>query len=260
MKILRQYIGYLIAGILLYFLIKPFLQTHTAVEDATYEIHWGWLLCSFGTILFYWSAYLYPFVTLLRGFTGCRVSFRDAFTLFHLANITRYLPGRIWGVVRLLSLSRRFGLSKTAVGSSLTGHVGIETAIGGLIALSLLFSKQMQGTAIEVLEKMQGQTLLWALAVMVLLAGGLFLIPKLADPRPAVSQNSRSALRRCERFGERCYLPRSTLALSRIRLFSVCPKFRSCAVGRRGRSHGVLRVCVDCRFFEFPDTRGVRDT
>ena len=181
MKTLRQYIGYLIAGILLYFLIKPFIETHTAVKDATYEIHWGWLLCSFGAILFYWSAYLYPFATLLRGLTGSRVSFRDAFTLFHLANITRYLPGRIWGVVRLLSLSRRFGWSKTAVGSSLTGHVGIETAIGGLIALSLLFSKQMRGTAIEVLEKMPRQTLLFAFAVMGLLAGGLFLIPKLAD-------------------------------------------------------------------------------
>lgn len=34
----------------------------------------------------------------------------------------------------------RFGLSKTAVGGSLTLHVGIETALGGLLGLSLLFS------------------------------------------------------------------------------------------------------------------------
>ncbi|MCY3741042.1 MAG: hypothetical protein OXH00_08480 [Candidatus Poribacteria bacterium] len=181
MKTLRQCIGYLIAGILLYFLIKPFLQTHTAVKDATFEIYWGWLLCSFGTILFYWSAYLYPFATLLEGLTGSRVSFRDAFTLFHLANITRYLPGRIWGVVRLLSLSRRFGLSKTAVGSSLTGHVGIETAIGGLIALSLLFSKQMRQIATAVLETFSGQTFLLTVVVMGCLASVVFLIPQLSD-------------------------------------------------------------------------------
>lgn len=181
MKTLRQYIGYLIAGILLYFLIKPFLQTHTAIKDATYEIHWGWLLCSFGAILFYWSAYLYPFATLLRGLTGSRVSFRDAFTLFHLANITRYLPGRIWGVVRLLSLSRRFGWSKTAVGSSLTGHVGIETAIGGLIALSLLFSTQMRQIATAVLETFSGQTVLLTVVVIGCLAGLVFLIPQLSD-------------------------------------------------------------------------------
>lgn len=93
----------------------------------------GLVVCSFGIILFYWSAYLSPFATLLSGITEKHVPFRAAFTLFHLANITRYLPGRIWGVVRLLSLSRQFGLSKTAAGSSLTLHVGTETTLGGLI-------------------------------------------------------------------------------------------------------------------------------
>ena len=180
MKPVRRSLGYLIAGILLYFLIKPFGETHTALKDATFEIHWGWLVCSFGAILFYWSAYLYPFATLLRGLSEKHVSFQDAFTLFHLSNITRYLPGRIWGVVRLLSLSPRFGLSKTAVGSSLTLHVGIETAIGGLIALSLLFSTPLQDTVTEVLEKVSGETLLLTFAVMGLLAGLLFLIPRLA--------------------------------------------------------------------------------
>ena len=181
MKTLWQYIGYLIAGILLYFLIKPFLQTHTAVKDATFEIHSGWLICSFGTILFYWSAYLTPFATLLSRLAEKPVSFRDAFTLFHLANITRYLPGRIWGVVRLLSLSRRFGLSKTAVGSSLTLHVGIETAIGGLIGLSLLFSPKMRDTASGLLANLSGHTPMLGLAcVGVLLCGLLFLFPKVA--------------------------------------------------------------------------------
>ena len=90
---------------------------------------------------------MYPFAILLSGVTEKHVPFRDAFTLFHLANITRYLPGRIWGVVRLLSLSHRFGLSKTAVGSSLTLHVDIETALGGLIGVSLIFSPKMRDTA-----------------------------------------------------------------------------------------------------------------
>jgi len=177
LKKLHQYLGLFIAGILLFFLIRNFLQTHTAVKDATVEIHWGWLICSFGAILFYWSAYLYPFAILLSGLAAKQVSFRTAFTLFHLANITRYLPGRIWGVVRLLSLSGQFGLSKTAVGSSLTLHVGIETAIGGLIAMSLLFSKQMRETATDVLEKVSAHTLLLTLAVIAVMAVFVFLLP-----------------------------------------------------------------------------------
>lgn len=178
MKTLRQFLGYLIAGILLYFLIKPFGQTHTALKEATFQIHYGWLLCSFGSILFYWSAYLSPFARLLRGITGKQVSFRVAFTLFHLANITRYLPGRIWGVVRLLSLSHQFGLSKTAVGSSLTLHVGIETALGGLIGVSLLSSPKMRGTAFGMLDKISGHTTVLSIACIGVLIGCLFLIPK----------------------------------------------------------------------------------
>ncbi len=179
MKSVRQYAGFLLAVILLYFLIAPFVETQSRLKEALFEIHWGWLLCSFGVILFYWTVYLYPFAILLSRFMEKPVSFRDAFTLFHLANITRYLPGRIWGVVRLLSLSGQFGLSKTAVGSSLTLHVGVETALGGLIALSLLFSKQMQDTAVEVLKTFQGQMVFLTLAIIGILAGIFLCIPKL---------------------------------------------------------------------------------
>ena len=180
MKTLRQYVGLLIAIILLYFLIKPFIQTHTELKDATFQIHWYWLVCSFGAILFYWSAYLYPFAALLSGITEKYVPFRDAFTLFHLANITRYLPGRIWGVVRLLSISHRFGLSKTAVGSSLTLHVGIETALGGLIGVSLIFSPKMRETAFGLIDKISGHAILLSLACISIFIGILFLIPKVS--------------------------------------------------------------------------------
>ena len=117
--------------------------------------------------------------------TQKQVSFRDVFTRFHLANITRYLSGRIWGVVRLLTLSPRFGLSKTATASSLTLHVSIETTPSGMIALSLLFSKQMRSTATEILEKLLAHTLLLMLVVIGILVGVLFFIPKLAHHAPA---------------------------------------------------------------------------
>ena len=182
MKTLRQYVGILIAGILLYFLIKPFVQTHTELKDATFQIHWYWLVCSFGAILFYWSAYLYPFAILLSGIAAKHVvSFRTAFTLFHLANITRYLPGRIWGVVRLLSLSHQFRLSKTAVGGSLTLHVGIETILGGLIGMSLIFSPKMRGSALGIIDKISAHTTLLSLVCIGILIGILFLIPTLSS-------------------------------------------------------------------------------
>ena len=201
MKTLRQSLGYLIAGILLYFLVNPFVQTHTELETATFQVQWGWLVCSFGAILIYWSAYLYPFATLLSGLSKKQVSFGTAFTLFHLANITRYLPGRIWGVVRLLSLSHQFGLSKAAVGSSLTLRVGVETVLGGLIGLSLLFSPKIRETTVGILASFSGRTLLLTFVVVGLLAGLLFCIPKLADRVKAFLKTLRQLVKKSRLWG-----------------------------------------------------------
>ena len=177
---IRQFAGHLIAGLLLFFLIKPFVQTQPYLKNASLHVQWHWLIPSFGVFLFYRSAYLYPFTALLSRLMQKQVSFRSAWTLFHLATITRYLPGRIWGIVRLLSLSKRFGLSKTAVGSSLTLHVGVETVLGGLIAISLLFSDGMRETTTEALETFSGQTVILTIAVIVFVAGFLFCTPKMA--------------------------------------------------------------------------------
>ena len=177
---IRPFAGYLIALMLFYFLIRNFFQTHTELKHVAFRVQWQWIVLSFGVQILYRSFYTAPFAILLSGMTRRRVSFCSAFVLFHLANITRYLPGRIWGVVRLLSLSGQFGLSKTAVGSSLTLHVGIETALGGVIALSLLFSKQMRQPLVEVLEKVSGHAPLLALSVIGVMAFLVFLIPQLA--------------------------------------------------------------------------------
>ncbi len=180
MKNFRQYVGILLAGILLFFLVSPFVQTHNHLKESTFQIHWHILIASFGLLLLYRTLYTAPFATLLSSLMQKTVSFQTALTLFHLANITRYLPGRIWGIVRLLSLSKRFGLSKTATASSLILHVGIETVLGGLIAMCLLFSKQIQESATEAIKKMSAHTLLLTLAVMGILAGILFCVPKVA--------------------------------------------------------------------------------
>ena len=182
MKTIRPYLSILITGVIVFFLIKPLAQTHAQLKDmVSIHIQWRWLLCSFLCLLFYSYAYLFPFVRLLSGITQRQVSFRDVFTLFHLANITRYLPGRIWGVVRLLSLGKRFGLNKTALGGSLTLHVGIETALSGIISVPLLFSKYTRNTVQDILDKTSGHALLLPLAVIGIIVCLLFFVPTLLN-------------------------------------------------------------------------------
>lgn len=182
MKLVRQYIGIIIAGILIFYLVKPFLQTHTTLkQNNDFQIQWYWLISSFCLITFHLCVYIYPFTKLLSGVTQRNVPFRDTWTLFHLTNITRYLPGRIWGIVRLLSLSKKFGLSKTAVGSSLTIHVAIETFIGGLLAISLFFSSQMRGIVQGVVEKFTENTTIPIFVIIGIIVGLLIIMPAVSS-------------------------------------------------------------------------------
>ncbi len=175
-----QIVGYLLALLLLYYLLKPFIETQRTLNDIHIQILWQWVVLSFFLQLLYRTLYILPFAKVLQTLTQKPVPLRNAFTLFHLANITRYLPGRIWGVVRLLSLSKRFGLSRTDTARGLTLHVGIETALGGLLALSLLFSKQMRDTALTVLGSPSGHALLLTVSVVCVIGGILFGMPQIA--------------------------------------------------------------------------------
>ena len=179
MKTIRPYLSTFMAGMLLFFLLKPFIQTHAQLKDVvSIQIQWHWLLYSFLFLLIHRCAYLYPFAKFLSRIAQKHVPFQNAFTLFHLANITRYLPGRIWGVVRLLSLSKQFGLSKVAIGGSLTLHVGIETALGGFIGFSLIFSEHIQDTAQGILAKTSAISIVFFTFVVIgIMACILFLIP-----------------------------------------------------------------------------------
>ncbi len=89
MKTLRQYLGILIAAILLFFLIKPFVQTHSE-------------------------------------------------------------------------------------------HVGIETTLGGLIVMPLVFSKRLQDTIQVLISKISGHVVLLTLACLGILACLVFLIPSVS--------------------------------------------------------------------------------
>lgn len=180
MTTFRQFMGILVALALIFFLLKPFIQTHKQMEDLTFQVHWRWLIPSLGFLLIYRTLYTYPFAILLRGITQKQLPFRTTFTLFHLANITRYLPGRIWGIVRLVSLSQQFGLSKTVVGSSFTLHVGTETTFGGLLATLLIFSQQTRNTAQVILKEGIGHSQFFIFVGLGFLTGILFLIPTLS--------------------------------------------------------------------------------
>ena len=80
-------------------------------------------------------------------------------------------------------------------------HVGVETALGGLIGVSLIFSPKMRETALGILETFSGHTLLLTFVIAGLLVGILFCIPKLTHHVKAFLKTLRPLLKKSRLWG-----------------------------------------------------------
>lgn len=181
MKILQRYLGVFIVLALLYFLVKQYVDVQDQLSTVPVRFNLFWLIPSVFLLLFYWVGLIIPLGILLRRFTQNSVSFRAIFLLFHLSNVTRYLQGRVWGVVRMLALCDRFGISKTAVTVSLPLHVGFQTLLGGVIPL--LFSSSLPQTGHRFIPwAVDRQVLIFVVCVGFFVGSVLFLTTRFNTP------------------------------------------------------------------------------
>ena len=48
---IRQCFGFLLAGLIIFFLLGPLVETHTHMRDIAFRTHWGLIAVSFGFLL-----------------------------------------------------------------------------------------------------------------------------------------------------------------------------------------------------------------
>ena len=98
---------------------------------------------------------------IVRGLGGPRLSASTSVRLFMVANLGRYVPGKVWQIAGLVALARGRGVSAaTATGAAVLGQ-GV-----GLVAATLVGLLSLRTVA-------QGEA--WAWAVPVILLGGVVL-------------------------------------------------------------------------------------
>lgn len=72
---------------------------------------------------------------LVCGVAGARITFGQAFNVHFLAQVGKYIPGKVWGAVGKVGLSRKIGMSGTRTGHALV----LETLliVAGCLIMSL---------------------------------------------------------------------------------------------------------------------------
>ncbi|MBL0172390.1 MAG: flippase-like domain-containing protein [Gemmatimonadaceae bacterium] len=106
-----------------------------AVAAAT-QVQWGWVLFASLIVLATYAMLIQSWRLLLSGWGG-HLRYGSAVRIWTIANLGRYLPGKLWSVGALGVLAKREGVSGvTAAGAAILGTLLNLGAGFGILALS----------------------------------------------------------------------------------------------------------------------------
>jgi uncharacterized membrane protein YbhN (UPF0104 family) len=138
-----------IGTILLIFglILRALYSNWNAITDYAWEIRYGVLAVSFMISIFSasFSAYL---LKLIAARLGANIPFRQTFRLFYLSQLTRYIPGMLWGILGWAYLAEReAGVRKTSSAAALILHLLFQVVSGVVIfVLTIPFWEDVSDT------------------------------------------------------------------------------------------------------------------
>lgn len=104
-RILKNVFGWLIAGLIFYILFKTIYSHRAELSQWKWRIDWFNAAVSVITLM---AAYLcgsQGWRAVIAGF-GIKIKLHEAFRVVYLANLGRYIPGKVWQVVGMVGLAK----------------------------------------------------------------------------------------------------------------------------------------------------------
>lgn len=108
------------------------------VRDAmrNVDIQWWWIILSSAIVLATYAMLIQSWRILLSGW-GCRLPFVAAVRIWTIANLGRYIPGKVWSIGALGVMAKQEGVSgMAAAGAAILGTLLNIGAGFGIMALS----------------------------------------------------------------------------------------------------------------------------
>ena len=125
-------------AIVLLFIVAQLVEQQEQIRAAaaSLEVKWGWVAASSGLVLLTYAALIQSWRLLMAGW-GSTLGYGAAVRVWTIANLGRYVPGKVWSVGALVVLARREGVNPVAAtGAALLGTLLNIGAGCGVIALS----------------------------------------------------------------------------------------------------------------------------
>lgn len=154
------------------------------LDLATWRPRWGVLAASCGALLLGYFINGVLWGRIVRGLGGPRLPGFTSVRLFMVANLGRYVPGKVWQIAGLVALARRRGVAgATATGAAVLGQgIGLAAAtLVGLVSLRTVAAGEAWTWALPVVL-LGGMALGLAPPVFHAVVGAWFRLAKEAEP------------------------------------------------------------------------------
>lgn len=119
-KTLLNILGLLLTAAALYYIVDSFVQGADQAGGVSNLLRFDVLLfgVSFLFMLLHLLAAAWSWMLVCRA-AGARIPFGQAFNVHFLAQVGKYIPGKVWGAVGKIGLSRKLGMTRTQTGHAL---------------------------------------------------------------------------------------------------------------------------------------------
>ena len=133
LDLLRKSLGVLVALVIFFFLGRKLFLSWHELEAYSWNFHILWLFASFVTLLLYRTLLVNPWIASLR-FFDAQLSYRTGYQIFHLSQLGRYLPGKVWLLFGTVYLCKVAGVGQSEALLITLLQLGFLTLSGILIS------------------------------------------------------------------------------------------------------------------------------
>jgi len=108
----QRLFAFLIAGAIFYFIIAALTREWEVVKDLSVRLRWSFLLLSCVPVLVNYLL-LARIWSIIARLLGHELPIRRAYMVLSIAQITKYLPGKVWPTLSTIHLGDQIGFPKT---------------------------------------------------------------------------------------------------------------------------------------------------
>jgi hypothetical protein len=134
---LKRALGYGVVALILFFMGRALYLNWQSLQGYEWQINYPLLALAVLAATATLSLYVWQWrFTVLR--LGTSISYSQAFRIWFLANLGRYVPGKVWQFVGWFYLSEQAGIGRVQTLTSLAVNLGLQTLTGLGLGVAVL--------------------------------------------------------------------------------------------------------------------------